>query len=230
MEELKILKAKLRKYAKEKGDAVVLEVAQGQRPANVTESEIYEIRGLYKEILAVDNLADVDITDLLDVLQPDSLIERLAYRKQNRGKDFVKLKGVKGQIENTELQKVTDPNEQIGFKCLHYSVAESSGNVEVTIIKKSPNLELTFGYRTIADTAVAPKDYTHVDEVITMKKREAEKVIYIPIVDDDEWEPDLDFYIELYDPAKQQEDPENSRLPGDDTKCKVTILDEDYPG
>jgi hypothetical protein len=29
-----------------------------------------------------------------------------------------------------------------------------------------------------------------------------EKKIQIPIVDDDEWEPDLDFFVELYDPTK----------------------------
>jgi len=45
-------------------------------------------------------------------------------------------------------------------------------------------------------------------------------------VDDDEWEPDLDFYVELYDPSTQK----NERFSGDDTRCKVTILDEDFPG
>lgn len=32
-----------------------------------------------------------------------------------------------------------------------------------------------------------------------MKKKENELVIQIPIVDDEEWEPDLDFFVELYD-------------------------------
>ena len=78
-----------------------------------------------------------------------------------------------------------------------------------------------------------------------------EKKIQIPIVDDDEWEPDLDFFVELYDPTKTPLSPqyhgepfegqatytegkviENSvdKLEGDDTKCKVIILDEDFPG
>jgi len=48
----------------------------------------------------------------------------------------------------------------------------------------------------------------------------------VPIVDDEEWEPDLDFAIELYDPNTEESD----RLVGDDTKCIVTILDEDFPG
>jgi len=34
----------------------------------------------------------------------------------------------------------------------------------------------------------------------------------------------MDFYVELYDVDNQQ------RLPGDNTRCAITILDEDFPG
>jgi hypothetical protein len=64
-----------------------------------------------------------------------------------------------------------------------------------------------------------------------MKKRDNEMKILIPIVDDDEWNPDLIFFVELYDPNKVN--PETGlfeKLSGDDTKCKITILDEDFPG
>jgi solute carrier family 8 (sodium/calcium exchanger) len=110
-------------------------------------------------------------------------------------------------------------------------VTESNGTVEITIIKKVVNQQLTFGFRTVEDTAKPIKDYTHCEEVITMEKRETEKKIHIPIVDDDEWEPDLDFFVELYDHNKIN--PETGlfeKLAGDDTRCKVTILDEDFPG
>jgi hypothetical protein len=77
----------------------------------------------------------------------------------------MKLKGSKGQIDHSsKLDEATVHNETLGFKCLHYSVTESNGSVEITILKKNQNTELTFGYRTIDDTAVAPKDYTSVDE------------------------------------------------------------------
>lgn len=90
---------------------------------------------------------------------------------------------------------------------------------------------MTFGYRTVADTAVAPKDYTHTDQIITLKKRDTELKIHIPIVDDDEWEPDLDFFVELYDPNHiNSETGVPEKLKGDDTKTKITILDEDFPG
>jgi solute carrier family 8 (sodium/calcium exchanger) len=110
---------------------------------------------------------------------------------------------------------------------------------------------LTIGYRTVADTAFAPKDYTHIDEHIIFGPKDYEKKIQIPIVDDDEWEPDLDFFVELYDPTKTPQSPQYhgepidgvatftegkvieksvDRLEGDDTITKVTILDEDFPG
>lgn len=47
-------------------------------------------------------------------------------------------------------------------------------------------------------------------------------------MNDDEWNPDMDFLVELFDPNLV--DVENDRLQGKDTRCKVTILDEDKPG
>lgn len=39
-------------------------------------------------------------------------------------------------------------NDHVGFKCLHYSVTESNGSVDITIIKKIQTGEITFGVRT----------------------------------------------------------------------------------
>lgn len=82
------------------------------------------------------------------------------------------------------------------------------------------------GVRTVADSAVPPKDYEHLQEVIQFKKKDTEQKIRVNIVDDEEWNPDLEFYVELFDPTQESQ----PRLPGDDTRCKVTILDEDFPG
>jgi len=104
-------------------------------------------------------------------------------------------------------------------------VTESNGFVEITIIKKV-QFDMGVGVRTVNDSATSPKDYEHYDETIQFKKRDEEHKIRINIVDDEEWNPDLEFYVELYDPTQEG----NPRLPGDDTRCKVTILDEDFPG
>ena len=59
-----------------------------------------------------------------------------------------------------------------------------------------------------------------------MGSSEVEFRVQIPIIDNNEWEPDLDFFVELYDDRTKQK----LRLAGDDTECRVTILDEDFPG
>lgn len=58
---------------------------------------------LYKDILEVDDLKDVNVKDLHAVLQPDSLLERFAAKKAaglGTMKDFLEIKGMKGQLEN----------------------------------------------------------------------------------------------------------------------------------
>jgi hypothetical protein len=64
------------------------------------------------------------------------------------------------------------------------------------------------------------------DEIVTMKKKENEKTIKIKIIDNSDWQPDLDFTVELYDPNLSG----MNRFLGDDTVTLITILDEDFPG
>lgn len=63
-----------------------------------------EIKTLYKEILKINDLSECDVAQLLEILQPDSLLERFAYRRKagmtGNNKEFIKLKGTKGQIDH----------------------------------------------------------------------------------------------------------------------------------
>ena len=127
-------------------------------------------------------------------------------------------------MENTPAAPILQENELVAFKCLHYSVTESAGCLTISIVKKNPNTDYTFGVRSREGTAKAGKDFDPIDEVCTMKKREQEKIVEIKIHDNQEWQPDMDFYVDLYDTKT------GDRLFGDDTECKVTILDEDFPG
>jgi hypothetical protein len=108
-----------------------------------------------------NDLSKYETNEFLAVLQHDTLLERFAYRRENRTggnrREFMQMKGAKGQVE-MDHEAVQLPNDVIGFKCLNYSVTESNGNVEIIVIKKVTS-EITFGYRTIDDTAKAPKDY-----------------------------------------------------------------------
>jgi hypothetical protein len=153
--------------------------------------------------LGTEEVGKLNAKELMAPLKPVSLLERFAARKANNlggHKDFLDLQGTAGQIEN-HVGKVEQENEQFGFKCLHYSVTESSGFVEVTVVKKMVNADVTFGIRTVDATAKAPADYTHYEEIVTLKKRDNEHVARINIIDNQEWQPDLEFTVELFDPA-----------------------------
>lgn len=183
-----------------------------------------------KETFKVDDVKDINPEDVKEAIQPKSVIGRMKYRRvignQLSGrKPFVVVKGMKKQVENelaSNLKKV-DLNPYVGFKCLHYSVTEGAGVLEITIYKKT-NDALEIGVRTLDDTATAPDDYHSVDETLVFEKNENEKTIKVEIVDDNEWEPDEDFLVELYDVNNSK------RLQGKDTQTRVTIIDDDEPG
>ena len=60
----------------------------------------------------------------------------------------------------------------IGFKCLHYSVTESAGYVEVTVVKKNPDHEFSFGIRTFEDTAKDKSEYEPINKIVDLTRGE----------------------------------------------------------
>lgn len=91
-------KAQLRSISKAKGEAPVLNAAQGIKHNSLSDNEITQIKELYKEILEVNDLTSVPLDELAEQLKPDSLFERFAYRKAvqiGATKDFMDVKGQK---------------------------------------------------------------------------------------------------------------------------------------
>lgn len=77
---------------------------------------------------------------------------------------------------------------------------------------------------TIDAEARAGEDYEKVDVTLNFKDGEPHQFINVIINDDDNWEPDEDFFAQLYDPVSGAE------LQGQDTRTRVTIIDDDKPG
>lgn len=57
-----------------------------------------------------------------------------------------------------------------------------------------------------------------------MKSWEKEINIQIKVIDDNIWEPDKEFYVEIFESRN------STMLVGGDTSCKICIVDEDQPG
>jgi solute carrier family 8 (sodium/calcium exchanger) len=164
-EEQKLKKDRLRAIAREYSDNAVIEVAQkvkAKESAGMADDTRKEIRNLFCELYKVTDSAQISIQDLLQSLQPEKCVSKSQFRRKAAdGSRMIQPSGPKQTEMNAEESRkhVKVENDHIGFKCLHYSVTESAGHVEITIIKKMMNHELSVGVRTIDDTAVAPKDY-----------------------------------------------------------------------
>mmetsp|Transcript_15526 Transcript_15526/g.20991 ORF Transcript_15526/g.20991 Transcript_15526/m.20991 type:complete len:257 (-) Transcript_15526:801-1571(-) len=116
-------------------------------------------------------------------------------------------------------------NKDFGFHCLKYSVSEGSGYINIKVLNKGPRTEsISVGIRTIDGDATKGEDYVAIDEIITFKKGQSSIEVPVTIIDDDGWEPDEDFFVELYDPEYK------TKLEGVDCKTTVTIIDDDEPG
>jgi hypothetical protein len=139
-----------------------------------------EIKKLYCDLFKVSESKAIPIQELFQALQPEKCVEsKNKYRRKAADGTIIRPQGPK-QTEHAnedDRKHVKVENDHIGFKCLHYSVTESAGHVEITIIKKMMNHELNVGVRTIDDTAVAPKDYKAFNQEIKFGKRENEKII-----------------------------------------------------
>lgn len=106
---------------------------------------------------------------------------------------------------------------------MHYSVSESSGKLTIHVVNKKRE-RAAVRATTIDGDAKANEDYIPFDGVIQFEKGEGVKSFDVGIKDDDNWEPDEDFFVQLYDPDT------NAELLGQDCKTRVTIIDDDKPG
>lgn len=136
------------------------------------------------------------------------------------------------QIENMDSKiKVLNRNPNFGFKCGHYAVTENSGVVKLTIVKYKKGQEFHFKVRTMevkdaTGQSCSAKETTHFikhNEIYSMQKSQDELVVEIGIVDNKDYGPELEFEVEL-------QDMNDNRLPGDDTKTVISILEDDRPG
>ena len=157
------------------------------------------------------------------------MLGRIKYRKQvgnmMSGKRAVIAKGEIMKQEHAHADLIDDKlkNESFGFKCLHYSVSEASGSIQIIVHNKKGQAG-TIRCCTIDAEAKAGDDYEEVRENLVFAQGETTKFITVKIRDDDNWEPDEDFFVQLYDPNTLEE------LKGADTKTRVTIIDDDKPG
>ena len=188
-----------------------------------------EMKKIMRSVQGTDNIEKVNFEEFKKQIEGDTMLGRIKYRKQvgalMKGKRAVVAKGEIVRQEHLHADKLDDhlKNEHFGFKCLHYSVSEASGSIQIHVLNKK-GVAGAVRVCTIDQEAKAGDDYEEVKETLEFKAGERTKFITVKIRDDDNWEPDEDFYVQLYDPATMEE------LQGQDCRTRVTIIDDDKPG
>lgn len=129
-------------------------------------------------------------------------------------------------VEKKTQEAMNKYNLIAGFRCVHYSISEAIGTLKIQVLKRLEDEDISIGVRTRDGTAVQGEDFTQIDEVLHFDKDDISKYVEVKILNDDCYEENEDFFVELYDP----EDPKKETMEGIDSVCKVTIIDEDQPG
>lgn len=170
--------------------------------ANKGDPKHAKITNLFRIALGTQDLAALELVELNKVFEPDNDLQQIRYKRSfgtilRSKRDFVILKGQVGQSEHdVENKQKLVMNTEIGFKCLHYSITESSGVVRVAI-ENFLGKPQTVGCKTKGDTAVEDDDFVPLDVHVTIPGKST-KSVEIEIINDDGWEPDEDFFVYLY--------------------------------
>lgn len=120
-------------------------------------------------------------------------------------------------------------NAVIDFHAASCAVMEDIGKFKVALCR-SGRLDNRVSVRveTIDGTATEEQDYMPINEVITFEPEENEKFVEVEIINDNQWEPDEEFFlkISLLMNAEEREGVQLGRI----SIMEITILNDDEPG
>merc|ERR1711970_1533575 len=145
------------------------------------------------------------------------------------------------------LEKKDDGVCRVMFDPPHYTVMESVGTFEVTIVREGGDLNQTVqvDYKTEDGTASSEGDYIEAIGTLTFGPGETQKMVTLEVLDDDVFEEDEHFYIRISNLRRKDgkpfkeievegEDGRKSMQPctqmGTPHMATIMILDDDHSG
>jgi len=146
-----------------------------------------------------------------------------------------------------QAEKKDDGITRIMFDPPHYTVMESVGTFEVTIVREGGDLNtaIQVDYKTEDGTAASPGDYIEAVGTLTFGPGETQKMVTLEVLDDDVFEEDEHFYIRISNLRRKDGKPfQEISVAGDDGVVKqqpsiqlgtphmatIMILDDDHGG
>lgn len=122
-----------------------------------------------KSTMGTDQIDKVQLADLKTAIEGEGLIKRIQYRKQvgiqQKKQVVAKYEIYKAEHVSADALDEKDKNANFGFRCLHYSVSESSGHIEIHVLNKTKKAGRV-KVMTIDKEALAGEDYVAVDTIL----------------------------------------------------------------
>ena len=131
-------------------------------------------------------------------------------------------------LEETDIEKSIQKfrggtKPVIGLSARSYSVIESADYISVKVVRGGlDDHAVTVDYETEDGSAKDGEDYTAVRGTLSFQPQETVKRIKVPIIDDNQYEPDESFKLKLTNASEQGVIIVS--------ECEITIIDDDDPG
>merc|ERR1712045_36034 len=151
-------------------------------------------------------------------------------------------KAAENEDKDVEEEKKEDGVMRLLFDPPHYTVMESVGTFEVTIVREGGdlNVPVQVDYKTEDGSACSPDDYTEATGTLTFGPGVTEQKVTLEVMDDDVFEEDEHFYIRITNPRRKdgietpQMEVDGAMVPsiqlGTPHVATIMILDDDHGG
>uniref|UniRef100_A0A0N7ZBH2 Calx-beta domain-containing protein n=1 Tax=Scylla olivacea TaxID=85551 RepID=A0A0N7ZBH2_SCYOL len=130
-----------------------------------------------------------------------------------------------GEVPQVQPHK----NAIVDFHSASCAVMENIGKFQVAICRTGRmDNRVSVRVETIDGTATVDQDYIGINEILTFEANEREKFIDVEIINDNQWEPDEEFFlkISLLMDSEKREGVQLGRI----SIMEITILNDDEPG
>jgi solute carrier family 8 (sodium/calcium exchanger) len=118
----------------------------------------------------------------------------------------------------------------IGFEFGRYAFLEDCGSAVLTVLRSGPtHCRCVVKYKTRDGTATDRGDYEPTEGTVTFEKDETRKTISIKIHDDNAYEENEEFYVDLMEPTVE-DSASCAAVLSEVSTVTVIIIDDDHPG
>ncbi|PAA84827.1 hypothetical protein BOX15_Mlig030700g3 [Macrostomum lignano] len=156
-----------------------------------------------------------------------------ATRQLTGSGNVIKKSKVERRLSVAVEEQEEDPNlQKIFFDPGHYTVMENVGTFSLTVSRSGGDLNavVRLDYHTVDGTATAGDDYVAAQGTLVFHSGEKHCQFSLTIIDDDVFEEDEHFYVELSNIRVEGGDPETRVELADPIRATIMVLDDDHAG